>query len=114
VDNTASSKNPEEEGGSGESRLSEDVENGEAEEGEDVLHVIEVGASYSFYILIGAGIANNCCVFRGNGAAGAESLPGCQESHGEHLDNDDGRVESKSPKQLPVNVQAHPLPVSIC
>ena len=39
-----------------ENHLSEDVENGEAEEGEDVLHVVEGGSSYSFYILIGAGL----------------------------------------------------------
>jgi len=90
VDDTTSSKNPEEEGGSGEGRLSEDVENGQAEEGEDVLHIIEVGPSNSFYILIGASIANNRCVFRGNGAASAESLPGGQEGHAHHLDNEDG------------------------
>ena len=43
---------PEYEEGSGESWVGEDVEDSEAEEGEDVLHVVQVGSSHSFNILV--------------------------------------------------------------
>merc|ERR1719234_2721694 len=52
VDDTAGSKNPEDEDCSGEFRVGEDVEESKAEEGEDVLHVIQVSPTHSFNILI--------------------------------------------------------------
>ena len=43
---------PEDEDGSVKSRVGEDVEEAEAEEGEDVLHVVEVSPTNSLHILI--------------------------------------------------------------
>ena len=47
---------PEDEDGSGEGRVGEDVEEAETEEGEDVLHVVEVSPTHSLYILIHPGL----------------------------------------------------------
>ena len=43
---------PEDEDGSVKSRVGEYVEEAEAEEGEDVLHVVEVSPTHSLHILI--------------------------------------------------------------
>ena len=43
---------PEYEKSSGESGAGEDVEDSQAEEGQDVLQVVQVGATHSFYILV--------------------------------------------------------------
>jgi len=52
VDDTAGSKNPEDEDSSGEGGVGEDVEEAEAKEGEDVLHVVQVGPTHSLNILV--------------------------------------------------------------
>ena len=47
---------PEDEDGSVKSRVGEDVEEAEAEEGEDVLHVVQMSPTHSLYILIRPGL----------------------------------------------------------
>merc|ERR1712110_824313 len=52
VDYAAGSEDPEDEHSSGEGGVGEDVEEAEAEEGEDVLHVVQVGPTHSLNILV--------------------------------------------------------------
>ena len=47
---------PEDEGGSGEGGVGEDVEEPDAEEGEDVLHVVQVSPTHSLNILVHPGL----------------------------------------------------------
>jgi len=113
VSDTAGGEDPENEDGSGEGWVGEDVEESEAEEGEDVLHVVQVGTTHSLNILVHSRfeafllLADN--ILRGDEGARPKPLPGCKERHKEHLDNNDCRIEGKSPKQLLVHVQSHPF-----
>jgi len=52
VDDSAGSKNPEDEKSSGDGGVGEDVEEAETEEGEDVLHVVQVRPPHSLHILV--------------------------------------------------------------
>merc|ERR1719341_1730217 len=91
VDYTAGSKDPEDEDGSGEGGVGEDVEEPDAEEGEDVLHVVQVSSTYSFNILVHPGfeafllLADN--ILRGDEGTRSKPLSGCEEGHEEHLDD---------------------------
>ena len=47
---------PEDKKSGGEGGAGEDVEDSQAEEGQDVLQVVQVGATHSFYILVHLGL----------------------------------------------------------
>ena len=55
---------PEDEDGSVKSRAGEDVEEAEAEEGEDVLHVVQVSPSHSLNILVHPGLVRKQCAVK--------------------------------------------------
>jgi len=111
VSDTASSKDPEDEKSSCKGGAGEDVEEAEAEEGNDVLDVVEVGASDSLNILVRRScealllLSHN--VLWGDERACSKSLPGSEKGHEEHLDENDGGVEGKRLKELLVNIQTH-------